>query len=379
MSINKKFLNSSFNNKNDNIMLLKWKNRTNNKFRPIVTIRNFEYEQNDQPPNELLSRILDTIDFNSLNVFYQDSNSDFKKKIDSLNLEFYLETEKFLSNKNPSAKCQTSLFIILFKQINTYLEEIERLNLILMEERYNPIKIKERTDEYIKKKNEFITKENLIKALKESKSNLENKLLVAIINQNKLKKEIEILKKEKENYKSQISRNNISEINQKIQKINSFYNLNHHPLLSEQNCITPYEIKKRILINKRTTARNNSNNNKFNLSNSLNKLYKNRYLKFKIKNQLNKSINQKTISSIKIQKKIQFNENQSYRSLYTESNKIQINNDNNNNATNNLKKFITKIKEKTYVEKGKDDKNKNKKIYIRTENKGKTMNKKIKI
>ena len=85
---------------------------------------NDPYEESDQSPFELLSKILDTINNNSLNVFYPDSNNEFKKKIDSLNLEFYLETEKFLSNKNPSEKCQTSLFIILFKQINIYIEEI---------------------------------------------------------------------------------------------------------------------------------------------------------------------------------------------------------------------------------------------------------------
>ena len=37
------------------------------------------------------------------------------------------------------------------------------------------------------------TKGNWIKALKDSKSNIENKLLKAIMSENKLKKEIEIL------------------------------------------------------------------------------------------------------------------------------------------------------------------------------------------
>ena len=54
-------------------------------------------ESKEETANELLSRILDTINSNSLSIFYPDSNSDFKKKIDSLNLKFYLETEKYLS------------------------------------------------------------------------------------------------------------------------------------------------------------------------------------------------------------------------------------------------------------------------------------------
>ena len=60
---------------------------------------------------------------------------------------------------------------------------------MLIQKKYDPKKIIERTDEIIKKQNEFITKENLIKALKDSKSNMENKLLEAIISENKLKKE----------------------------------------------------------------------------------------------------------------------------------------------------------------------------------------------
>ena len=163
-------------------------------------------ETKEETPNELLSKILDTINSNSLNIFYHDSNSDFKKKIDSLNLKFYLETEKYLSNKNCSENCQTSLFIILFKQINIYIEEIERLNLIIIKRKYDPKKIMERTDELIKKQNEFLTKEKLIKTLKESKSNMETKLLESIINEDKLKKEIQNLKKENEIFKKQLSK-----------------------------------------------------------------------------------------------------------------------------------------------------------------------------
>ena len=169
-------------------------------------------ENIEENSNELLSRILDTINKNTLNIFYPDSNSEFKKKIDSLNLKFYLETERYLSNKNHSEKCQTSLFIILFKQINIYIEEIERLNMIIIKKKYDPKKIIERTDEIIKKQSEFIIKEKLIKTLKESKSHMESKLLEAIINEDKLQKEIQILKKENASYKKQIANNNINNI-----------------------------------------------------------------------------------------------------------------------------------------------------------------------
>ena len=353
------------------------------------------YETNEESPDELLSKILDTINTNSLNAFYPDSNNEFKKKIDSLNLEFYLETEKFLINKNHSEKCQTSLFIILFKQINIYIEEIERLNLIIMNKRYDPKKIIERTDEIIKKQNEFLTKENLIKALKDSKSNMENKLLAAIISENKLKKEIEILKKEKEQYKNQISNNinnnnldniktekdnnnmNSNAIN-KTKKINILHKLTHSFINSrtidndniQENYAEQFENKNNIsenelfLINIR--KRNHSDHNKFILNNSLNKSNKKGDFKFKekikeklkLKNHKNiekKSSNQITSSLISKKNQISIkliHENSGfnfpnffkYKGIRTNISKIQILEnknkniiDDNNNTNNEIK------------------------------------------
>ena len=172
--------------------------------------------------NNNFTKTIDEMNQNVLNLYY-DKNSLFKQKIDDLNLKFYLETEKYLSNKNPSEKCQTSLFIILFKQINIYIEEIERLNLIIIKRKYEPKKIIERTDEIIKKQNEFLTKEKLIKTLKESKSYMETKLLESIMNEDKLKKEIQNLKKENAIFKKQLSKNNNTNnhMNINMQKKNS--------------------------------------------------------------------------------------------------------------------------------------------------------------
>lgn len=380
MSINHQEPKSSFYNK-----IIKFDNRINNGFFAKTNNKKDESEESDQSPNELLSKILDTINKNSLNYFYPDSNSEFKKKIDSLNLEFYLETEKYLSNKNHSEKCQTSLFIILFKQINIYIDEIRRLNLILIEKRYDPIKIIERTDKIIKKQKEFIVKENLIKALKESKSNMENKLLEAIISENKLKKEIEILKKEKETYKNQINKNNI-ENNFELQKYKSL----NPSLLDERICKTPYENETQISFNNKSTKINKLDNNKFIINNSVTKLYKKGYFKHKIKKikySEKKANNQWNNSNSKIIKKnplfIQLKEEKSYinsiyRVLYTDNNQIQINN--NNYVSNRIKKnFITKIKEVNYNEKEKDKKIKDKKVNNSKDKKFKNINKKIKI
>ena len=296
MSNNQKETKSAITLENSENINFKLGNQNNKLcFKKSNTLKiNDNHDIKEEFSNDLLSKILDTINSNSLNVFYPDSNNEFKKKIDSLNLKFYLETEKFLSKKNKSEKCQTSLFIILFKQINIYIEEIERLNLIIIKRKYDPQKIMERTEEIIKKQNEFLIKEKLIKTLKESKSNMENKLLEAIINENKLKKEIQILKEENNNYKKKLN-NNPNNSNNAIKdkdnkdnknisniiKSNFLYKLKH-PIFNKFvkrpqnsiNCMSSYGNKKFNGCDNCLTCRkrNNSDKRKFLLSSSLNKL-----------------------------------------------------------------------------------------------------------
>ena len=166
------------------------------------------FDNIDENPNQVVSKILDSINKNSLSSFY-DPDSEFKKKIDSLNLKFYLETEKYLCNQNKKIKTQTSLFIILFKQIIIYIKEIERLNLIILKKKYKPENIIKRTDNIAQKQKEFQTKEDIINALKKSQSNMEAKLLQSFINENNLNQKIDNLQKEIEFYKKKlISMNN---------------------------------------------------------------------------------------------------------------------------------------------------------------------------
>ena len=80
--------------------------------------------------NESLSGIIDLINENNLNLFYEDDSTNFKRNIDYLNIKFYLETEKILASSNFNSN---NLFLILFKQINLYIKEIERLNLIILD------------------------------------------------------------------------------------------------------------------------------------------------------------------------------------------------------------------------------------------------------
>lgn len=138
---------------------------------------------------------------------YYDKNSYFKKKIDDLNLKFYLETEKYLNNSkindnSRNQKLQASLFIILFQQINVFIEEIERLNIIIIENKYKNEKILQRTNELNAKKQNILIKDNLIQSLKKSNTNTEKKLLETLLHEDKLIKDNERLRKENEAYKT---------------------------------------------------------------------------------------------------------------------------------------------------------------------------------
>ena len=149
---------------------------------------------------------IDDIKQNILDLYY-DNNSTFKNKIDYLNLQFYLETEKYLNcNKINdiiySQKLQANLFIILFKQINILIEEIERLNKIILENKYQKDTILKRTIEINEKKQSTLIKDNLIQSLKKTNTNTEKKLLEALLHEDKLIKDNERLRKENETYKN---------------------------------------------------------------------------------------------------------------------------------------------------------------------------------
>ena len=60
--------------------------------------------------------------------------------------------------------------------------------MIILIKKYKPENIKKRTDELNQKQKEFQIQENIIKALKKSQFNMENKQLQTVINENNLNK-----------------------------------------------------------------------------------------------------------------------------------------------------------------------------------------------
>ena len=166
-----------------------------------------------QSPNDSLNLnlidIVDRVNLEHKHTKHQSANftSGFKEKIDNLNLNFYLETEKYMNKSIGENKCIGNLFSILFQELNVYNDEISKLSSELESKN-------DKGNNLLIHSMEFSTKNKLIQSLKDSKQKLEerlsneleknNNLLIEI---NKLRKENELYKKENDSYKHMIERN----------------------------------------------------------------------------------------------------------------------------------------------------------------------------
>ena len=90
---------------------------------------NLEYNQNqtNNENNVDIDSLINSIKISNLNEYYDIETSIFKKRCDRLNLLFFNESESLPPNKDIPPP-YNKLFIILFKEISIYIEEIERLN-----------------------------------------------------------------------------------------------------------------------------------------------------------------------------------------------------------------------------------------------------------
>ena len=145
---------------------------------------------NKMKNNEDTSKVLHQQDPNNIlcNYYSQknDNNkiiNDFMEKINKLNKKFYISSEKFLLTKSSFEKISDELFLNLFKQIDCYVEEIQRLNkkIISIDNINNKTLIK-----------------NLTKELSENKEKIRNyevKIKEKTMNEEKLSKELESYKR----------------------------------------------------------------------------------------------------------------------------------------------------------------------------------------
>ena len=208
-------------------------------FREKTDINNRNTENN-------LSNLISRINFKNLDEYYKIESDIFMKKIQKLNLKFYYTSEILLKEKNLKYPYD-ELFLILFKEISLYMEEIERLNKQLL----------------LKTKNEVNFNKKIQKLEQYEKNNALNKQ-----NLKKLQNKINILKKENENYI-----NKIDKLNKKLNYYNTInkcninnninYNINNN--ISNSNSNSDYGIKS---LGNSTLDSFNSPQKKFNILSS---------------------------------------------------------------------------------------------------------------
>ena len=163
----------------------------NNIFNKTLKLSNkniLENNSNENNSNNLSSLIKD-INFNNLNEYYELQSSIFMKKIQKLNLKFYWTSEVLLNEKNIQYP-YNKLFLILFKEISLYIDEIERLN--------KQLKLKTKNENYYTQKISQLTQKE--------KNNMINKQMLKNMQRN-----YNLLQKANDKYK-----NNIEKLNKKI-------------------------------------------------------------------------------------------------------------------------------------------------------------------
>ena len=166
-------------------------------------------ENNDiENSNNSLSTLIKELNFNNLNEYYELQSSIFMKKIQKLNLKFYWTCEVLLNDKNIQYP-YNKLFLILFKEISLYIEEIERLN--------KQLKLKNKNENYYTQKISQLTEKE--------KNNVANKQILKNLQRN-----YNLLQKTNDKYKI-----NIEKLNKKINYYTNTNKLNKNIINSSNN------------------------------------------------------------------------------------------------------------------------------------------------
>lgn len=172
--------------------------------------------------DDSFASFLDNFKINILDEYYDKENSLFKKRIDFLNMRFYIETEKCLDSKIDIQLCKDKLLLILFKQIFLYMEEIERLHKLIKEK-----------DKTITSKKDKISFQHKYKDLKEKLKLCECKFKTLNDSYLKMKNDYDDLKMQNEIYceqiKSIIEDNNGKDIRD-LNKFKEYPNINLMPI-----------------------------------------------------------------------------------------------------------------------------------------------------
>ena len=195
--MSKHLFKSLFNsNKEKNTLLKNTKLSPTSKLSEIIS-----NPKNSEDPNSLHEQQQQMDLYNILLNYYSKKDEQnniinhFMEKIGKLNNKFHSLTEKFVITKESFGKLSDELFLNLFKQIDCYVEEIQRLN--------------KKISSIDNKDNKLIIK-NLTKEISENKEkirNIENKLKEKTTKEEKLLKEIESYKRRIIFFKNKININ----------------------------------------------------------------------------------------------------------------------------------------------------------------------------
>lgn len=221
--------------------------------------------QNQDDSSPLIS-LIDSINLTNLNEYY-DHKTDilFKKRIDKLNVKFYLETEKCMDARTHEEieKSHDKLFLILFKQISLYIEEIERLNKYIISLPEPSEQTKTEDTELKRKDSEMY--QNTIMNLKNQNKVLEKKLTEKVISEEKKNIEIQSLKRQINFYKEKIKvdiSNNSSGSNNKKMNSPIKRDISHSP-------VNGHQYKKSYIQKAVALGNSDQKKNCFNLSKSI--------------------------------------------------------------------------------------------------------------
>ena len=217
----KNLFKSLFNsNKDKNALLKNSKLITTNKLSETVYMPNVSEDSSIlQPQHEPMDLYNILLNYYSKKDEQNNIINHFMEKIGKLNNKFHSLTEKFVTTKESYGKLSDELFLNLFKQIDCYVEEIQRLN--------------KKISSIDKKDSKLIIK-NLTKELNENKEkirNIEIKLKEKTTKEEKLMKEIESYKRRIIFFKNKINinlmaRNNLRDRNRNQISKNNDSNIN---------------------------------------------------------------------------------------------------------------------------------------------------------
>jgi hypothetical protein len=304
---------------------------------------------------------------NPLSIYYsKDEGNKFIAKLNKLNLSFLSISDKYYSKQKDIDKLKDNLFFNLFKQINIYIEEIERLN----------IKLKAKTEKTSSLKSEKIIKDLKEQIIQNSKTIklLETKLKDKKEKETKIKKDITLYKRQANFYKEKLKieqsiNNNLTTSNEKNVSItynNIVHTENNVPYINVNTTIKKYIAKydKKGVNNKNEENENvnvNQCNNKFRkISPNVNRLFQKIHKKnnltplnynTNLSGRTNRSENgiclkkyKKKERDLSFDKQATDNNNPCYCStfLLTENDEIDMNNNNKrkDNMENNYKQKI---------------------------------------